>query len=131
MAAELRDLRARLQPLAANAPAELRRRLEERLARLLEPAEVDPQRLAQEVALLADRSDVTEELQRLDSHLLQIDGLLREDGPTGRKLEFLIQELHREVNTVGSKAQSAAMTALVVEAKAILERMREQVQNVE
>jgi uncharacterized protein (TIGR00255 family) len=90
----------------------------------------DPGRLAQEVALLADRSDVAEELTRLASHIDQFHHLLEESEPVGRKLDFLVQELGREVNTIGSKANDAPIAHRVVEMKAELERVREQVQNV-
>ena len=92
---------------------------------------IDPARLAQEVALIADRTDVAEELTRLASHIAQARGLIAADAPAGRKLEFLVQEVNREINTIGSKSQHAAIAALVVEMKAELERVREQVQNVE
>jgi uncharacterized protein (TIGR00255 family) len=83
------------------------------------------------VALFADRTDVTEEVTRLRSHLAQARTLLAGAEPAGRKLDFLVQEMHREVNTIGSKSQSAEIAAIVVSAKAEIERMREQVQNVE
>ena len=92
---------------------------------------IDPQRLAQEVALLADRSDVTEELTRLGAHLDEVHRMLGDSRPAGRRLDFLAQELHREVNTIGSKSQHPGIAARVVEAKAEVERLREQVQNVE
>jgi uncharacterized protein (TIGR00255 family) len=120
--------------LAAGAPAEAARRLEERIERLLQSSrvQVDEARLAQEVAFLADRLDVTEELVRARSHLDQLrQHLGAELGPVGRKLDFLVQELGREVNTVASKSQSADIAAAVVEVKAELEKLREQVQNVE
>lgn len=109
------------------------RRLRERVARLMSNTtqQVDPARLATEIALLADKSDITEELVRLDSHAARFEALLSEDGPVGRRLDFLLQELGREANTVGSKCQDAAMSHLVVELKADIERLREQVQNVE
>jgi len=123
---------AELQQLTADSPQAHKKRLHERLARLLDGADVDPQRLAQEVALFADRVDVAEELTRLAAHLVEARRLVEsERGPTGRRLDFLTQELHREINTIGSKSQSAACAARVVEAKAELERLREQVQNVE
>lgn len=111
-----------------------RARLEERLGRLLEgrDARLDPGRLEAEVALLVDRSDVAEELTRLRCHLDHFAAALEARGePVGRKLEFLLQELVREANTLGSKAQDAAVSALVVDVKVELERLREQVQNVE
>jgi uncharacterized protein (TIGR00255 family) len=128
--AELVDV---LQSLAANAPADAARRLEERIDRLLQASRVavDETRLAQEVAFLADRLDVTEEIVRAHSHLAQLRDHLDAAEPVGRKLDFLVQELGREINTIASKSQSAEIAAAVVEAKAELEKLREQVQNVE
>jgi uncharacterized protein (TIGR00255 family) len=122
LAAEVRDL-------AAAAPAELRRRLDERIGRL--GVALDPERLAAEVALLADRADVTEELVRLEAHVAAARAHLAEDAPVGRRLDFLVQELGREINTIGSKSQHIEISRRVVEAKAELEKIREQVQNVE
>jgi uncharacterized protein (TIGR00255 family) len=133
------DLRARLKivdqlagelrELTREGPEHYKKRLEERLARL--QPEVDAQRLAVEVAVFADKSDVTEELTRLTTHVRELLRLLDEPGPQGRRLDFLVQELNREVNTIGSKSQSAATAARVVDAKAEIERLREQIQNVE
>ena len=92
---------------------------------------IDEARLANEVALFADRVDVTEEIVRLASHVKQMRALLGEDTAVGRRLDFLTQELGREVNTIGSKSQSAEIAARVVGAKAEVEKIREQVQNVE
>jgi uncharacterized protein (TIGR00255 family) len=137
------DLRARLGRLLATAdrvgvlsaaaPDDARRRLRERVDRLLAgtAAPVDPGRLEAEIALLADRQDITEELVRLRSHVAQAEALIAEDAPVGRRLDFLVQELGREVNTIGSKSQTAEIGHLVVDAKAELEKIREQVQNVE
>ena len=110
-----------------------RARLEERLERLLKDTSValDQGRLELELALLADRTDVTEELVRLDSHFDQIERLLSSEELIGRRLDFLLQEVGREVNTVGAKSQDAELSHVVVEMKAEIERMREQVQNVE
>jgi uncharacterized protein (TIGR00255 family) len=124
-------LAARVGELAPHAVEHHRARLEERIAELSRGIPIDPARLAQEVALLADRSDVAEELTRLASHVSQVRALLASDEPAGRKLDFLVQEMHREVNTTGSKSQSADIAAVVVALKAEVERMREQVQNVE
>jgi uncharacterized protein (TIGR00255 family) len=121
------DIRRRLP----HALAELRRQVEERLVRLVGGAELDRGRVAQEVAVLADRSDVTEELVRLEGHLAALAGTLRERGPVGKWIEFLLQEIHRELNTTGSKAGERGITDLVLAAKAEVERLREQVQNVE
>jgi uncharacterized protein (TIGR00255 family) len=122
--------------IAQLAPASIelyRDRLATRIAELLRGAAQppDPQRLAQEVAFFADRTDVAEELTRLASHLSQLRGLITGDVPAGRKLEFLVQEVNREINTVGSKAQHAGIAAQVVDLKAELERVREQIQNIE
>jgi uncharacterized protein (TIGR00255 family) len=108
-----------------------RQKLKVRLEQLLEGKEMDEGRLAQEVALLADRCDITEELVRLASHFSQFDEALRSVEPVGRKLDFLMQELNREVNTIGSKSNDAGITTLVIQIKAEMEKMREQVQNVE
>jgi uncharacterized protein (TIGR00255 family) len=110
---------------------EYRQKLKSRLDQLLEGTELDPQRLAQEVALMADRCDVTEELVRLSSHFAQFDEALASAEPVGRKLDFLMQEMNREVNTIGSKSSDAEVTSLVIRIKAEMEKMREQVQNVE
>ena len=111
--------------------AEYQQKLSTRLEQLLGDVELDPARLAQEVALLADRCDITEELVRLNSHFAQFDEALRMKEPVGRKLDFLMQEMNREVNTIGSKANAAAIASLVIQVKAEMEKMREQVQNVE
>ena len=111
--------------------SEYRQKLKTRLDQLLEGVEMDAGRLAQEVALMADRSDVTEELVRLASHFDQFDEALQLTEPVGRKLDFLMQEMNREVNTIGSKSSDAEVTSLVIRIKAEMEKMREQVQNVE
>ena len=119
---------ARLAPLQVEAARE---RLSARIVELTRGVPLDPARLAQEVALFADRTDVAEELTRLASHLSQARGLIASDAPAGRKLEFLVQEVNREINTIGSKSQHAGLAGLVVDLKAELERVREQIQNVE
>ena len=91
----------------------------------------DEARIAQEVVLMADRCDITEELVRFASHLVQFDAALEAVEPVGRKLDFLLQELGREVNTIGSKANDSEIASCVVELKAELEKIREQVQNIE
>jgi uncharacterized protein (TIGR00255 family) len=116
------------------APAEARRRLDERLVRLLEggAVEVSPERLAQEVAILADRLDVTEEIVRLRSHVEHAGAMCAESaGAVGRRLDFLVQEMGRELNTIASKSHALAISRAVVDAKAELEKIREQVQNIE
>lgn len=115
-------------PLAVAANVE---RLKERIAKLLMDVQLDEMRLAQEVALIADRMEITEELVRLRSHFKQFDSLLNSAEPVGRKLDFLLQEMNREVNTIGSKANDAEIAAMVVELKSEMEKVREQIQNVE
>ena len=112
------------------------RRLAARLAELLNGISLEPARLAQEAALLAERSDISEELQRLRSHVAQFASLLRGAGEMGKKLDFLLQEMHREANTLLSKtpgvdSEALAITGLALEIKADIEKLREQVQNIE
>jgi uncharacterized protein (TIGR00255 family) len=135
------DLRARMdlvervfQELASLAPRaveEYRARLSERIAELTQGVPIDPQRLVQEVAIFAERTDVAEELTRLKSHLAQLRALLAGVEPSGRRMDFVVQEMHREINTTGSKSQHPEISTRVVALKAELERIREQVQNVE
>ena len=125
-----------IEKLAAVLRPEYARRLNERLADLLGNTAIDPARLAQEAALLAERSDVSEEVARLRSHLQQFDALLESDPEAGKKLDFLLQEMQRESNTMLSKSpgvegQGLAITDLALEVKAEVERLREQMQNVE
>lgn len=122
---------ARIEALVPGSVERYRERLQERVQELARSVAVDPARLAQEVVLFADRVDVAEEITRLRSHVEQTRALMAGSEPAGRKMEFLVQEMHREVNTIGSKSQSAEIAALVVSLKAEVERMREQVQNVE
>jgi len=128
---ELVAARTQIAVLAGSVPQQVARRLAERVKRLCDDAALDPARLAQEVALLADRADVTEELVRLASHLDQARALLEATGAVGRRLDFLVQEIGRELNTVGAKATTVEITTTIVAAKATLEKIREQVQNVE
>ena len=113
--------------------AEYQQRLEQRLENLLSGAnvELDPSVVAREVAVLADRADIREELDRLGMHTAHARKLLQQDGESGRTLDFLAQELLREANTVGSKSQDAALAATVVELKTVIERFKEQVANIE
>ena len=119
------------EALLPAALARIQARLRDRVQAILGETPADPGRLAQEVATWAARSDVAEELARLGSHLAQFRALLSEGGAVGRQLDFLTQELHREVNTVASKADDAELVARVLEARTLVERIREQVQNVE
>ncbi len=127
----LRDAAKRIQVASPASIEAWRQRLEERIGELSKGIAVDPARLAQEVVLFADRVDIAEELTRLASHFGQFEEILGQGEPAGRRLEFLVQELQREVNTIGSKSQSVEISALVVEMKAEVERIREQIQNVE
>jgi uncharacterized protein (TIGR00255 family) len=120
-----------VRTLAATVPENHRARLQDRLANLMPAGVVDSERLAQEVALLAERSDISEELSRLESHLAQFAGWVREGGEAGKKMEFLLQETQREVNTILSKAANLEVTRLGVGMKGEIEKLREQVQNVE
>jgi uncharacterized protein (TIGR00255 family) len=117
--------------LAPKAVEDYRQRLSERIAELARGVAVDPQRLAQEVAVFAERTDIAEEVTRLASHLEQFRAFMASNEPAGRRMDFLVQEMHREVNTTGSKSQHAEISARVVSMKAEVERIREQVQNVE
>jgi uncharacterized protein (TIGR00255 family) len=122
---------ARVASLVPQSVEHHRLRLQERIEELTRGMALDPARLTQEVALFADRTDVAEEMTRLTSHVGQVRSLLGSAEPAGRKLDFLVQEMHREANTIGSKSQSAEIAGVVVALKAEIERMREQVQNVE
>jgi uncharacterized protein (TIGR00255 family) len=117
--------------LAPRSVEEYRQRLTERVAELARGISVDEQRLAQEVAVFAERTDIAEEMTRLSSHLEQFRQMMAGNEPAGRRMDFLVQEMHREVNTTGSKSQHAEISARVVSMKAEVERIREQVQNVE
>jgi uncharacterized protein (TIGR00255 family) len=114
-------------PVREELGAAVRRRVEE----LLGGQALDEARLAQEVALLVDRSDVSEEIDRLRSHLDHFRSILRDSGPAGKRLDFLTQEIFRELNTLGAKCRNAEMTRAVLDAKVLCEQIREQVQNVE
>ena len=128
--AALAPRRAAIHSHAAGVPEQIHKKLQGRVTRLVGEAVVDPTRLAQEVALLAERADITEELVRLGSHLDQARVFATGQGASGRKLDFLVQEIGRELNTIGSKSQRTEISTSVVEAKSVLEKMREQVQNV-
>jgi uncharacterized protein (TIGR00255 family) len=135
-AGRLREFAARLELIRAGATAAFQTRLKERLAELLQGAGLDAQRLAQEAALLADRSDISEELIRLKTHAAESEELLRAGGDVGKKLDFLLQEMNRETNTILSKTgglgdTGMAITTLGLEAKSEIEKIREQALNLE
>ncbi len=124
--------RSALQRRAAGSAGRWAERLKARLAEIGRGLDVDPARLAQEVAFLASRSDITEELVRLQSHVAQARKLLDEDGePAGRKLDFLLQEMHREANTINSKSEDIQVSRHALAIKAEIEKIREQAQNIE
>jgi len=134
--AGLCGLVTRMEEIRAGAVGAFYRRLKEKLAELLEGASIEPQRLAQEAALLADRSDIAEELVRLRTHAAHLEDLLTGDGEAGKRLDFLLQEMNREANTVLSKTGGLGelgltMTELALNAKSEIEKIREQSLNLE
>jgi uncharacterized protein (TIGR00255 family) len=134
--ARIADDAVKVRELAATLRPAFSRRLDAKLKELLGGTGIDPARLAQEAALLAERSDISEELDRLRSHLQQFGKLLDGAGELGKKLDFLLQEMHREANTMLSKtpgveSEALAITGLALEIKAEIEKLREQVQNIE
>jgi uncharacterized protein (TIGR00255 family) len=148
LAGRLAQVRTLIEQVAARAPevAEIMaKKFRERLGRLgavvsstaasagdtARDVAIDPARVEQELVLLVERSDITEELTRLASHVTQMTAYMQEDEPLGRRLDFLLQEMAREINTIGAKSQDLRTSHAVVEVKAEIERMREQVQNVE
>lgn len=126
----LTELLEKIVVRAPQVPVEWQQKLKDRLDRLGDAAG-DPQRVAQEIAIFADRCDISEEVTRFNSHLDQFNGLLQEEEPVGRQMDFLVQELNREANTMGSKSNDAELTRHVVLLKSELEKIREQVQNIE
>lgn len=136
LAANCRQIAAELKKITARAPAVVetyRARLEERVRKALEEHEItlNAADLVREVAIFADRSDISEEIVRLESHLDQFDRIMTNEDGAGRKLEFLIQEMFREVNTIGSKSNDVEIARHVIEIKTAIERLREMIQNVE
>ena len=129
--AELEVLRKQIEKNASGSTQRYRNALLERLKQLELELDVSDERVLKEVAIYADRSDISEETTRLSSHFEQFLGFLSADEATGRKMDFLCQEIHREFNTTGSKSNDIEITRLVIEGKNALERIREQVQNIE
>jgi uncharacterized protein (TIGR00255 family) len=135
-AAALRDLVVRMEDIRTRALPFFQQRLRDRLGEMLGQAQIDPARIAQEAAILAERSDISEELVRLKTHADQVDALLSAEGETGKKLDFLLQEMNRETNTVLSKTGGLGETGLTLTdlglaAKAEIDRIREQSLNIE
>ena len=106
-------------------------KLEKRVKEILKTDVVDENRIAQEAVIYADKTSIEEELTRLNSHIVQFKELVNSDGPVGKKLDFMIQEMNRETNTIGSKAGSGEITKAVIDLKVELEDIREQIQNIE
>ncbi|MBR5746081.1 MAG: YicC family protein [Clostridia bacterium] len=127
----LEELRGKIASRAPAAVAESNEKMKARIKELLDGADYDETRLLTECAVFADKADISEELARLGSHFSQFRGIINENAPVGRKLDFLVQEMNREVNTIGSKANDGEIAKLVIEAKSTVEKIREQIQNVE
>ena len=135
------DMNMRLQEIAAimetirqRAPEvvlDYQKRLVERIKELTAGYALDDARLAQEVAIMADRCDITEEIVRMQSHISQFEALLQSEDAEGRKIDFLLQEMNREINTIGSKSNNSEIARFVIEAKSELGKLREQAQNIE
>ncbi len=130
-AQELIKYRDQLLKLRDTLVAEASQKMQDRIAKIMGKVELDPQRIAQEVAHLVERSDIEEELQRFGEHVKNVSLLFKEATPQGKKLDFYAQELLREINTIGSKSQSAKITEIVVGTKNTIEQLREQIQNIE
>jgi uncharacterized protein (TIGR00255 family) len=131
----LAHINAQIEQIRAGATGLLeayQQRLKERISALTgDIVEIDPGRIAQEASILADRSDISEEIIRAESHLKQFHHIMKSDEPAGRKLNFMLQELHREFNTMGSKIGNVEISHRIVDVKSELEKIREQIQNVE
>ena len=120
-----------VEELAPQTVAEYRSRLEAKMAEVLGSSGIDENRILAEAAIFADRIAVDEETVRLRSHMSQLSAMIEGDSPTGRKIDFLIQEFNREANTIGSKCQNSEISHVVVELKSEIEKIREQIQNIE
>ena len=123
-----------MNAIGSRAPAvvvEYQKRLAERVRELTAAFKVDDWRMSQEIAIMAERSDITEELGRFNKHICQFEELLQSDDSIGRKVDFLLQEINREINTIGSKSNDALISSHVIAIKSELGKLREQVQNIE
>ena len=127
----IRDTMEKIRMRAPQVVLEYQKRLAERIKELTGGLELDAARLAQEVAVMADRCDITEEIVRMQSHITQFEALLQSEEAEGRKIDFLLQEMNREINTIGSKGNDAEIARQVIEAKSELGKLREQAQNIE
>ncbi len=134
LAGRLQDIHQLVQTIQERQPVvlvEYRNRLNDKIKTLTEGLELDETRLAQETALMADRCDISEEITRLGSHFEQFNSMFEKAGPIGRKMEFVTQEINRETNTIGSKSVDYQVSQSVIEIKSLLEKIREQIQNIE
>lgn len=125
------DFVSKIEKLSPQSVADYKERLLSKLKEVLEGKDIDEARVLTEVALFSEKIAVDEETVRLRSHLKQFNSLIQSKGPVGRKLDFLVQEINREVNTIGSKCQDTEVTGIVVELKSEIEKIREQIQNIE
>ncbi|MDH5613879.1 MAG: DUF1732 domain-containing protein, partial [Gammaproteobacteria bacterium] len=125
----MRDVVLQVKDRVPEVLVQMREKLEARLEEI--KTEVDPARVEQELVMLTQRLDVDEEMDRLETHIEEVSRVIESDEPIGRRLDFLMQELNREANTLGSKSQDTEMTKASVELKVLIEQMREQVQNIE
>jgi uncharacterized protein (TIGR00255 family) len=134
MLSRLGAIRETMEAIRLRAPQvvlDYQKRLFERIKELTTGIEPDAARLAQEVAIMADRCDITEETVRMQSHIGQFEALLESDEAEGRKIDFLLQEMNREINTIGSKSSDVEIARQVIEVKSELGKLREQAQNIE
>ena len=134
MQMRLQGIREMVETMRVRSPQvvmDYQKRLSVRIKDLAAGFELDDARLAQEVAIMAERCDITEELVRMGSHISQFEGLLKSDEAEGRKIDFLLQEMNREINTIGSKCNDLEIARQVIEAKSELGKLREQAQNIE
>jgi len=129
--AEIERLTAAAEEISPRSVAEYKKKLETRLGEMLQTANIDEARILTEAAIFADRTAINEETVRLRSHISQLRGLLDSREPVGRKIDFLVQELNREANTIGSKGNDVEMARTIVDLKAEIEKIREQAQNIE
>ena len=127
----LRSLTEKIELRSAQVPEEYRIKLRTRIDELLGEVPVDEQRISQEVLIFADRCCIDEEITRLYSHISQLEDIMDSDGPVGRKLDFLVQELNREANTSASKSSDITVTQTAIDLKSEIEKIREQIQNIE
>jgi len=134
MQMRLKEISGILDNIKSRAPqvvSEYQKRLSVRVKELTDGFALDEARLAQEVAVMADRTDITEEIVRMNSHIGQFEDLLQSEGTEGKKIDFLLQEMNREINTIGSKVGDVEITRHVIEIKSELSKLREQAQNIE